>query len=90
MTFDEAQIAAKRLAGDDATICLSLSVWLGAQKQTDYSVTAFYAPTGCECGYGKSWESAMESLTQKWNARAGTGAVESVDVAAMEAVRVTV
>jgi hypothetical protein len=89
MTFNEAQIAAKRLAGN-ATICLTVNVWMGGPSHTEYGVTAFYAPTECECGYGASWESAMEELTRKWNARAITGTVESVDVAAMEAVRVTV
>jgi hypothetical protein len=90
MTFNEAQIAAKRLAGDDATICLAVNVWLGRQAHTWYSINAFYGQNVCEGGYGASWDTAMEELTRKWNARPITGTVESVDVAAMEAARVTV
>ena len=85
MTFQEAQIAAKRLAGDNVDICLTLNVWLGPMKRTDYSEAAFYSPIGCEGGYGDSWDSAIAELTRKWNARTVTASVESADVAEMEA-----
>ena len=85
MTFQEAQIAAKRLAGDNADICLTIDVWMGAQPHNNYSVSAFYADRKCEGGYGRSWDSAIEDLTRKWNARTVSATVESADVAAMEA-----
>jgi hypothetical protein len=83
MTFTEAQIAAKRLAGDNATICFGISVWVGETPLNAYSISAFYGSGECEGGYGDSWEAAMADLTRKWNARTITATVESADVAAM-------